>query len=73
MKRQYLIRVIISIDMFLNVLLLNGYYGQTISGQIGYESLNGALKWRVAQALINMLFCLEDNHCYNSIRWNNLK
>jgi hypothetical protein len=66
--KNYLLRVLISIDQTLNVILLNGSEDETISGRVGWKSITTKKwYWRVAHWFIDTLFWLDDDHCVSSI------
>lgn len=56
-KRGKLFKLLISIDPFFAVLLLNSHEDQTISGWVGYRALMiGERRYRLAEKVINFLF-----------------
>lgn len=70
-KLPYLLRVLVAIDQFVNVLILNGYEDHTISGRVGYYSYTtGKWYWRWPETVINILFYFEPDHCYKNIEWD---
>ena len=70
-KQGYIMRVLIALDQFFNVLLLNGNPDHTISGRVGYHShKTGEWYWVLMEKVINTLFWFDDNHCYNAIEWD---
>jgi len=70
-KHSYILRLLISIDQFFNVLLLNGNEDQTISGRVGYRSYKtGKWYWLALEKIINTIFFFHDNHCKNSIEFD---
>ena len=73
-RKSYLLRLLITIDAFFNVLLLNGSEDHTISGRVGYKALTTKKRrWLIAQKIINTLFFFEENHCYRSIEWDEIR
>jgi len=69
--KSFWFRVLIAIDQFMNVLVLNGNPDQTVSGHVGYKSwTTGKTRWRVAEKFINTLFWFDPNHCRKSIDWD---
>lgn len=73
-KKGYFFRLLVSIDQFLNVLLLNGNEDQTISGRVGYRAyITDKWYWMALQKSINLLFFFDDDHCYNAIEWDRVK
>jgi len=69
--KSYPLRVVIAVDQFFNVLLLNGNEDQTISGHVGYKAqMSNAYTWRIAEKIINTLIWFDPNHCFNSIEWD---
>ena len=75
MKRMnYFLRLMIALDQFFNVLLLNGSEDHTISGRVGYKAMTTKKwYWKFAEKFINALFWFDDNHCYNSIEWDEIQ
>jgi len=70
-KKSYVLRLLIAIDAFFNVLLLNGSEDHTISGRVGYKAnTTKKRRWLLAEKFINVLFFFDKNHCYNSIEWD---
>lgn len=56
-RKSYILRLMISIDQFFNVLLLNGSEDHAISGRVGYKALTTQKKrWLYAEKFINTLF-----------------
>ena len=69
--KPYYLRLLLAIDQFFNVLLLNGNEDHTISGRVGYKANKTKKKrWLFAEKVINTLFWFDKNHCYNSIEWD---
>lgn len=68
-------KLLISIDQFFAVLLLNSRPDQTISGHVGHKAMTtGKRRYKLAEKVINWLFSLwEKDHCRNSIEWDRLK
>ena len=58
-KRSYVLRLLLVIDQFFNVLLFDGSQDETVSSHIGRT---GRSKW-----LCNILKKLENNHCFKSL------
>lgn len=73
-KNSKLFKLLISVDQFFAVLLLNTNPDQTISGHVGYKALmTKEKKWLIAEKLINKLFSRwEQDHCFNAIEWDRL-
>ena len=72
--KPWALKLLLCVDNFFNVLLLNGNEDQTISGRVGHRAhKSGKRKWLVAQWIINKLFWFDENHCYNSIEWDRVK
>ena len=70
MKKTYILRLLIALDQFFNVLLLNGSEDHTVSGRVGYEAFKTKKKhWILAEKVINALF-FDKEHCYKSIEWD---
>lgn len=70
-KKGRILRLLITIDAFFNVLLLNGSEDHTISGLVGYRAYTtGKKRWLWAEKCINTLFFFDENHCFNSIEWD---
>jgi hypothetical protein len=70
-KKSYFLRLLIVVDAFFNVLLLNGSEDHTISGRVGYKAhKTKKRRWLLAEKIINTLFFFDNNHCYNSIEWD---
>ena len=71
MNKHYLFRILISLDQFLNVLLLNGKEDHTISGHVGYKVYLGDRKfWYVVSIIIDTVFWFDAEHCFSSIEWD---
>lgn len=70
-----LFKLLISIDQFFAVLLLNAHPDQTISGHVGYKSMTtGKRRYKLLERFIDFLFLpWEKDHCRNSIEWDRLK
>lgn len=64
-KRSRTIRLLLSIDQFLNVLLWNGSHYETISSHIGRKIEKGTATW-FDKKLCCFLKKLENNHCIKS-------
>jgi len=72
--RSYILRLMISVDQFFNVLLLNGSEDHTISGRVGYKALTTRKKcWLYAEKIINALFWFDKNHCRESIEYDEIE
>ena len=68
-----ILRLLVTVDAFFNVLLLNGSEDHTISGRVGYMSLTTSKKrWAYAEKLIDTLFFFDPNHCFNSIEYDEI-
>jgi len=65
-KRSRLSRLGLSLDQFLNVLLLNGSEDETISSHIGRRQIKGTATW-VEKKLCWLLDKIEKNHCNKSL------
>ncbi len=73
-KHNYILKLLISIDQFFNVLLLNGNEDQTISGRVGYRSYaTGKWYWLVLEKIIDTVFFFDKGHCKKSIEWDRVK
>ncbi len=73
-RKSYTLRLMISIDQFFNVLLLNGSEDHTISGRVGYKALTTQKKrWLYAEKLINTLFWFDKDHCRESIEYDEIE
>ncbi len=68
-------KLLISIDQFFAVLLLNSHEDQTISGHVGYKSMTtGKRRYKLAEKVINFIFApWEQDHCRASIEWDRLR
>lgn len=67
-KKNYFLRLLIALDQFFNVLLLNGSEDHTISGRVGYKAMTTKKKrWLFLEKVINTLFFFDPDHCRNSI------
>jgi len=64
-KRSRLLRLLLSIDQFFNVLIWNGSQDQTISGHIGRKISEGRALW-VEKFICKLLRKLESKHCLKS-------
>ena len=72
-KKNRILRLLITVDAFFNVLLLNGSEDHTISGLVGYRALKTKKnRWLWAEKAINTLFFFDENHCYNAIEWDEI-
>lgn len=72
-QRSRILRLLITVDAFFNVLILNGSEDHTISGRVGYMSLTTDKKrWKYAEKFIDALFFFDPNHCYNSIEYDEI-
>ena len=72
-KKSRILRLLITVDAFFNVLLLNGSEDHTISGRVGYKSLTTRKrKWIYAEKFIDALFFFDANHCFNSIEYDEI-
>lgn len=70
-KKSYILKLLIVIDAFFNVFLLNGSEDHTISGRVGFKALITKKKrWLIAEKVINTIFFFDKNHCYNAIEWD---
>ena len=70
---KYLFNILVAFDQFCNVLLLNGSPDHTISGRVGYKAfITKKKRWLFAEKIINTVFFFDDNHCYNSIEWDEI-
>lgn len=70
-EKSYILRLMIAIDQFFNVLILNGDEDHTISGKVGYRAINSDKKrWKYAEKIINTLFWFDKDHCRNSIEYD---
>lgn len=74
MNKSKIWKLLISIDQFFAVLLLNTNEDQTISGHVGYKAYTlKTKKWILLEKFINLLFSpWQKNHCYESIEWDRL-
>lgn len=67
--KRYIMNILISIDQLLNAILF-GSPVHTISGRVGYNALLKN-KWAISlQFIINLIFFMDKDHCYNSIEWD---
>lgn len=69
-----LLKLLISIDQFFAVLLLNAHPDQTISGHVGHKAMTtDKRRYKLAEKVINWLFSpWEKDHCRKSIEWDRL-
>ena len=65
-KRHYLLRLLLVIDQFFNVLLWNGSQDETISSHVGRRVLSGKANI-FERILCRILSKLDNNHCRKSI------
>ena len=73
-KKSRILRLLICIDAFFNVLLLDGSEDHTISGHVGYKAMTtNKRRWLWTEKFINSLFFLEPNHCRKSIEYDELQ
>ena len=69
--RLYLLKILIAVDQLFNVILLNGSPDHTISGRVGWKAHTTKGKvWVLLEKGINTLFWFQEDHCYNSIEWD---
>ena len=64
-KRSRLMRLLLSIDQFFNVLIWNGSQDQTISGHIHRRIEEGKAYW-IEKKICCMLRWFEAKHCFKS-------
>ena len=64
-KRNRLLRLLLSIDQFFNVLIWNGSQDQTISGHIGRRIEENKAIW-IEKLICKVLRKLETSHCLKS-------
>jgi len=64
-KRSRVLRLLLSIDQFFNVLIWNGSQDQTISGHIGRKISEGKALW-IEKLICKGLRKLESKHCLKS-------
>jgi len=65
-KKSRILRLLLTIDAFFNVLLLNGSEKHHISGRVGYKVLtDGRKRWLYLASFIDFFF--GENHCFNAI------
>ena len=65
--------MLLALDQFFNVLLLNGSEDHTISGRVGYKAMTtGKLRWLIAEFIINTLFFFDPDHCRTSIEYDEI-
>jgi hypothetical protein len=69
------LKLLISIDQFFAVLLLNAHPDQTISGHVGYKAMTTRKRrYKLAEKVINFLFLpWEQDHCRRNIEWDRIK
>ncbi len=65
-KRHYLLRLLLVIDQFFNVLFWNGSQDETISSHIGRKISNGNATW-FDKLVCKFLRVLEAKHCKKSL------
>ena len=65
-SRHYLLRLLLVIDQFFNVLLWNGSQDETISSHIGRKISNGSATW-FDKLVCKFLRVLEASHCKKSL------
>lgn len=68
----YILNFLIAIDQLFNA-LLGGKPDHTISGRVGFKASTVGGRWLMAEWFINKLFWLDENHCYNSIEWDEVE
>lgn len=59
--KSYVLRILISLDRFLNT-VLGGHHNQTISGRLGFHESEGSKLASIACSVLSVLL-LERNHC----------
>jgi len=64
-KRSRVLRLLLSIDQFFNVLIWNGSQDQTISGHIGRRIEENKAIW-IEKTICRVLRKLETSHCMKS-------
>ncbi len=65
-KRHYLLRILLSIDQFFNVLLWNGSQDETISSHIGRKIKDKKANW-FDRAICCFLNKIDNKHCKKSL------
>ena len=67
-KKQlhYVIRLLLAIDQFCNVLLFNGSHNETISSSIGRLNKDNKANW-IQRQICFILHYIESKHCEKSI------
>ena len=75
MRKSKAFKLLISIDQFFAVLLLNSHEDQTISGHVGHKAMTtGKRRYKIAEKVINFIFSpWEQDHCRASIEWDRLR
>lgn len=70
-KKSYILKLLIVIDAFFNVLIFNGSEDHTISGRVGHKAhTTKKRRWLILEKIINTIFFFDKNHCYKSIEWD---
>lgn len=73
-NKSYILKLMIALDQFFNVLIFNGDEDHTISGRVGYKATTTVKKrWLILEWVINKIFFFDEDHCYNSIEWDRVK
>lgn len=66
---KYFFNILIWIDQGFNT-ILGGSPDHTISGRVGYHSLQGRPWAIIFEKIINAIFFFDKDHCRNSIEWD---
>lgn len=65
-KKGRILRLLLTIDAFFNVLLFNGSEKHHISGRVGCKVLfDGRKRWLYLASFIDFFF--GDGHCFNAV------
>lgn len=65
-KRSYILRLLLVLDQFLNVLIWNGSQDETVSSHIGRKIAENRANW-FEKKLCCFLKLFEKNHCNKSL------
>jgi hypothetical protein len=65
-KRHYLLRLLLSVDQFFNVLILNGSQDETISSHVGRKMADGSANV-FHKGICSFCRVFESRHCKKSI------
>jgi len=63
--KQYILNIIVALSQLTNALLA-GNENEMLSARCYRESLKGQVQWVVLRIVLDTVFFLDPNHCYNA-------